>query len=46
MLDKIVFRQSRFFSSACFYVPAGFGKVLILGATSKSCVFEKIYTLN
>ena len=56
MLDKIVFRQSRFFfyffSKACFLdiispMSPRFWKVLlalILGGPSKSCVFEKIYT--
>ena len=56
MLDKIVFRQSRFFftfflqhfSLTLFYLCARrFWKVLlalILGGPSKSCVFEKIYT--
>ena len=57
MLDKIVFRQSRFFllfSTACFFdkispCPCRFWKVLltqILGGPLKSCVFEKIYTLS
>ena len=53
MLDKIVFRQSRFFllqhvSLTLFHLcPRRFWKVLlalILGGPSKSCVFEKIYT--
>ena len=56
MLDKIVFRQSRFFyffflqhvSLKLFYLcPRRFWKVLlalILGGPSKSCVLEKIYT--
>ena len=52
MQDKIVYRQSQFFkkkkSSVCFFdIISGFGKILlslILSGTSKSCVFEKIYT--
>ena len=56
MLDKIVFRQSRFFftfflqhvSLKVFHLcPSRFWKVLlalILGGPSKSCVFEKMYT--
>ena len=56
MLDKIVFRQSRFFftfilqhvSLTLLYLcPRRFWIVflaLILGGPSKSCVFEKIYT--
>ena len=55
MLDKIVFRQSRFLyfflqhvSLTLFHLcPRRFWKVLlalILGGPSKSCVFEKIYT--
>ena len=56
MLDKIVFRQSRFFyffflqhaSLTLFHLcPRRFWKVLlalILGGPSQSCVFEKIYT--
>ena len=55
MLDKIVFRQSRFFllfSTACFFdiISPMSPQVLevllalILGGPSKSCVFEKIYT--
>ena len=58
MLDKIVFRQSHFFftfflrhvSLTLFHLcPRRFWKVLlalILGGPSKSCVFEKIYTLS
>ena len=54
MLDKIVFKQSRFFftfflqhvSFTLFHLcPRRFWKVLlalILGGPSKSCVFEKI----
>ena len=51
MLDKIVFRQSQFFIfflQHFIYVPAGFGKVLlalILGGTSKNCVFKKVIHL-
>ena len=55
MLDKIVFRQSRFFyffSTACFFdiispmSPQDWKVLLalIFGGPSKSCVFEKIYT--
>ena len=56
MLDKIVFRQSRFFllfflqhvSLTLFHLcPRRLWKALsalILGGPSKSCVFEKIYT--
>ena len=57
MLDKIVFRQSRFFtfflqhvSLTLFHLcPSRFWKVLlaqILGGPLKSCNFEKIYTLS
>ena len=52
MLDKIVVRQPRFFllffSLACFFdIISPIGKVLlalIFDGTSKSRVFEKIYT--